>query len=105
MIERERRGVEELALETQVAGGAVDGVAADEEVDRLEMDPDLMRAAGVERDREERSRAEQLQHLERGHGIARRRRIERVAGVVEPVAADRCLDAAAARARRALDER
>ena len=41
-------GVQELPLEPEVSRGAVDRVARDRQPDRLEMDPDLVRAAGLE---------------------------------------------------------
>ena len=92
MLEPEPVRVEELALEPEVAGDAVDGIAADRKPDRLEMDADLVRPAGLEPDVEERVVAHRLLHLEPGHRLARRRRVERVAGAVAAVAADRRLD-------------
>ena len=46
--------MEELALEPEVVGDAVDRVAADGKPDRLEMDADLVRPARLEPDVEER---------------------------------------------------
>ena len=52
--EPEPPGVQELALEPEVACHAVDGIAAHREADRLEMDADLVRAPGLEPDVEQR---------------------------------------------------
>ena len=80
---REPRRVQELPLEAEVARDAVDRVAADRQLDRLEVDADLVRAAGLEPHLEQRARAEQLDHLEVRHRVARRRRVERVARSVD----------------------
>ena len=48
MVEGEPRGVQELALEAEVAGDAVDGVAGDRQLDRLEVDADLVRPPRLE---------------------------------------------------------
>ena len=45
--------VQKLALEAEIAGSPVDGIAADGQVDRLEVDADLVRAAGLEPDVEQ----------------------------------------------------
>ena len=78
MVERERGGVQELPLEAEVAGDAVDGVAADRQLDRREVDADLVRPARLEPHVEQRARAEQLRDLEPRDRLARRRRVERV---------------------------
>ena len=57
-------GVQELALEAEVAGDPVHGVAADGKLDRLEVHADLVRAAGLEPQVEQRPLAELLPHLE-----------------------------------------
>src|SRR5207249_8461605 len=67
--------------------------------DLLEMDTDLVRPAGLERDAEERVAAQQLDDLEMRDGLARRVRVERVARRLAAVAADRRLDPPRARAR------
>src|SRR5215217_3045825 len=105
MIERELRGVEELALEPEILGRAVGRVARDRQLDRLQVNADLVRAAGLERELEERARAEQLEHLEVRDRVAGRRGVERVTRLVQPVAADRRLDPARPRTRRPLHER
>ena len=48
VVEREPRGVEELALEAEVARHAVDGVCGDREVDGGEVDADLVRPPRLE---------------------------------------------------------
>ena len=68
--------MEELALETQLAGAPVDAVAGDGEVDRGEVDPDLVRTAGLERDPEECVAVEELLDLEVRHRRTRRVRVE-----------------------------
>ena len=98
-------GVQELAIEAEVARDAVDGVAADGEADRLQMDADLVRAPGLEPHLEERAPTDELLHLEPGDRVPRRLRVERAAGAVAPVTADRRLDPAGARPRRTEDER
>src|SRR5438128_11872465 len=105
MRERQPRGVQELALQVQVARTAVDGVAGDREVDRRQVHADLVRATGLQRDAQERVLRQELGHLEVRHRLARRIRVERVARGVVAVAADRRLDPAGARARAAVDER
>ena len=52
MRESQPTGVQELALEAEVAPRPVDGVAAHGQLDRLEVDTDLVRAAGLEPDLE-----------------------------------------------------
>ena len=97
--------MEELALEAEVVGDAVDGVAADGKPDRLEMHADLVRPAGLEPDVEERVVAHRLLHVEPRHRLARRRRVERVARAIAAVAADRRLDPPRRRLRLAPHER
>src|SRR5690349_15460326 len=53
MLEPQPTGVEELALEAEVAGDAVDGIAADGQADRLEVHPDLVRPPRLEPNVEE----------------------------------------------------
>ena len=97
--------MEELALEAEVVGDAVDGVAADGKPDRLEMDADLVRPAGLEPDVEERVVAHRLLDVEPRHRLARGRRVERVPRAVAAVAADRRLDPPRRRLRLAPHER
>ena len=99
MGERERGGVEELAFETELAGDPVDRIARDPEVDRLQMDADLVRSSGLQRDREQRVGRERLGDLEQRDGVAGCRRVERMARAILAVAADRRLDPPGSRAR------
>jgi hypothetical protein len=105
MLEGESRGVEELTLEAEITRDSVDWVSRNGELDRCEMDADLMRPAGLEADSQERMAREELHDVEVGDSIARRCSVERDAGRVGAVASDRRLDAPAARARPTLHER
>ena len=84
---------------------AVDGIAAHRQADRLEMHPDLVCAPGFETNLEQRAPTEELLRLE---PRAASRGVVGVEGVPCPVvaiAADRRLDPACSRPRRAVDER
>ena len=105
MVEREPTGMEKLALELEIAGHAVDRVAGDRKLDRLQVYANLVRASCLKRDFQQRPWAEQLHDFEQGHGIPRRRRIERVSRPIDPVTTDRSLDPARARSRRPFHER
>ena len=63
--------MEELAGEAEEAGVAVLGVAGDGMADGLEVDADLVGAAGVERDLEQREAWERFFDLEVRSGLAR----------------------------------
>ena len=76
MGERKPCGVEELPLQTEVSPDAVRGVAGDREVDRGEMDPDLMGAAGLEPDAQQRMARQELHELEVRHRRAWRVGVE-----------------------------
>ena len=102
MLERQARRVQELALEAQVAGNAVDRVARDREPDRLEVHADLVRAPRLESNLEQRVPRQQLERLEVRDRLARGRGVERVARAVDAVAADRRLDPARPGLRSAL---
>src|SRR5262245_23829923 len=97
--------MEELTLEPQVAGNAVDGIAAHGKLDRGEMHPDLMRPAGLQAHLEQRALAEALARLEPRHRAAGALGVERDSRPVAAVAADRRIDAPGARAEGALNER
>ena len=97
--------VQELALEPEVVGDAVDGVAADGKPDRLEMDADLVRPARLEPHVEQRVVAHRLRTSNHVTDVARRRRVERVPRAIAAVAADRRLDPPRRRLRRAPHER
>jgi hypothetical protein len=66
--------------------------------------PDLVRAAGLEPDLEQRVGRQLLEQLEVGDRVARCRGVERVPRPVEAVAPDRRLDAPRPRLRPSLDE-
>ena len=104
MWKRKPRGVEELPFQPEVAFDAVGRIAGDWKVDRGEVDPDLMGAAGHEARAEERMTGEELEKLEFGDRLARRRSVERHPGRVTPVSADWSLDPSAARAGPAPDK-
>ena len=76
MVEREAPGMEELALQAEVAGGAVHGIPGDRKVDRSQMDADLVRPAGLELDAEERMAVEELGDLEVRNRLPRCRAVE-----------------------------
>src|SRR5262245_37901214 len=104
MGEAEGVGMEELAAQPQIAFHAVRGVTRDREVDRSEMDADLVRATGLEPYVEECALADDLHDLEPRHGVPRLVRVERPPRGVATVAADGSLDAPRLRARRPADE-
>ena len=99
MPEREPCRVEELAREAELTRSAVHRVTRDREVDGGEVDADLMRAAGLEADAQERVARQELLELEMRHRGTGCGGVERLAEPVVPVAADRCLDGPAARPR------
>src|SRR3954447_16946286 len=98
MGEREPPGVQELAVEPGLVD-AVHGVAGYGQTDRGEVDPDLVRSAGLEAHIEQGMAVEQALDLEVGDGVARRLRVERHPRGLAAVAADRRLDLPAPRAR------
>ena len=104
MREREPCGMQELALQFEVRH-AVDPVARDGQVDRREVDADLVRPPRLEPHPQQRVPGQQLDHLEVCDRLARRVRVERLARRLGPVAPDRRLDPPAARARPTADER
>ena len=77
MHEGEPRRVQELALQAQVAFNPVDRVARDRQVDRREVDADLMRAARLQANPQQRVLGQQLLQLEVRHRVARRVGVER----------------------------
>ena len=97
--------MEELAIELELAGPAVDGISGDRQVDRGEVDADLVGPARLEPDVEQRVARQELTHIEVGDRIARRVGVERMPQGVAPVAADRRFDPAAARPWSPDDER
>src|SRR5207244_13048161 len=79
MGEREPRRVQELPLKPELAGTAVEGVARHRKVDRRQVDPDLVRAPGLEPDSQQGVARKQLHDLEMRHRVAWRIRVERLA--------------------------
>ena len=92
MREREPRGVQELPSECRL-GNAVDRVADDRQVDRREMDADLVHPPCLERDAQQRVIRPEPLDFEMRDRLARRVRVERDAGRIVAVAPDRRLDA------------
>src|SRR5215831_20739053 len=105
MRERKPFRMQELALQPELARASVDGIAGDGQPDRVQVHPDLVRAAGLELHVEKRVPWKELDDLEVRDRLTRRVRVERVAHRVAPVSPDRCLDPAGPRARAADDER
>jgi hypothetical protein len=103
MGEAQTVGVEKLPPELAIRN-TVDGVADDREVDRREVNPNLMCSTGLESDREQCVLRQELVHLEMRDGLPRFVRVERPAKGVVAVTADRGVDAPAARARPTADE-
>ena len=96
--------VQELPTELGV-WDAVGGIAHDGKFDRGQVNSDLVRAAGLEPDREQRVFRQEAFDLEVRDRLAWRVRIERPPQRVVTVAADRRLDPAGAGPRPAADER
>ena len=71
--------MEELPLEPEFPGTSVDGVARHRQVDRRQVDADLMRAAGLEPDPQQGVATQQLIDLEVRQRVARRVGVERLA--------------------------
>ncbi len=104
MREREPARVQELPLETQPRH-AVRPVSHHGELDRSQVDADLVRAARLEPDAQQRMLRQDLLDVEVGHGVARRGGVEGLPRRIAPVAANGRLDPPAARVRPAPDER
>src|SRR5207247_1446893 len=104
MREREGRGVQELAAEPRL-GYAVDGVADDGKPDCGEVHPDLVHAAGLELDSEQRVAVELPFDLEVGDRGPRTFGVEGDSRRVATVAAEWCFDSPAAGSRPAAHER
>ena len=88
-MECEAGGVEELAVEVQVAGDAVGRVACNRQSDRLQVDADLVRPPRLQLDVEKRMVSQQFSHLEVRDRFARRVRVEGVAGAIGSIPSDR----------------
>src|SRR5439155_22423363 len=101
MLEREPGGMEELTLEAELARSAIDRVTRDGQVDGSEVDADLVGSSRLEPDVQQRVARQQLDEVEMRDRVAGRVGVERVPQSIAPVAADRSLDPARARARMA----
>ena len=97
--------MQELALQTEHPRGPVLGVAGDGVADRLQVHADLVGAARVQPQAQQRVRGERAIEREVGAGLARKVAADRHARAHGRVAPDRRLDRAAARARATLDQR
>ena len=86
--------VEELARQPEVALDPIHGVATHGQLDRLEMDADLMGPPRLERDFQKRPLTQSPRHLEPGDRVARRLRVQRAPEPVGSVASDRRVDPA-----------
>ncbi len=104
MLERQARGVQELPVESRRAD-TVERVADDGQADCRQVDADLVHAAGLQTHREQRVVVPRADDVEVCDGVAGRVAVQRDAGRVIAVAADRGLDPAAPRPGCAADER
>jgi len=105
MPEAETVRVQELPLEPEIARDSVLSIPGDRQPDRAEVDSDLMCAAGLEPDLEERVLARRLLKLEVRHRLARLVGVQRASGRVAAVAPDRRVDPPRARPWVPADER
>lgn len=96
--------MEELAAEPQ-AGHPVDGVARHGQIDRCEMNPDLVRSPRLQAHAQQRMLRKRLLDGEVRERVPRRVRLERPSCRIAPVAADRSLDRSPPRTGSASDER
>ena len=95
--------MEKLTAESGLRS-SVDRIADDREIDRRQMDANLVRPPRLEPDTQERVAWQHALDLEVRDGTPRRVRIERHAHRVIAVTADRCLDPPATRRGTASDE-
>ena len=84
--------MQELALQPELGGTTVRWVARYGQVDRGQVDADLVGAAGLERHAEESVARKQFLDVEPRYGVTRIRSVERVPQRIRAVAADRRLD-------------
>ena len=105
MTEAQCERVQELPREPQVARHAIARVSAHRQADRGEVHANLVRAAGLEPDLEERVLGELLDELEMRDRLSGLVRVERATGALPPVASDGSVDAPGARLRPAARER
>jgi hypothetical protein len=102
--ERKPRRVQELTTKCRL-GDSVDAVSDDGQVDRREVNADLMHPSRLKPHPQQRVTIPGLSDLEVRDRIPRRICLERNAGGVMSIAADRSLDPSAPRCRPSLDER
>ena len=88
--------MQELTVEPELAADPVHRVAGDRQVDRREVDADLVHAPRLEPHAEQRVALQALLELEVRDRVSRRVGVERLARRVATVAADRSLDPAGA---------
>src|SRR5262249_7173337 len=105
MGEAQPEGVQELPLEAEIARDAVLCVACDGEVDRRQMDANLVRPPGFEAHVEECVLGKELDELEEGHRFPGLVRVERAARRIPAIAPDGRVDAARPRLRPPADKR
>src|SRR3954452_13066633 len=86
MCEREAGRVEELAVEIELAGSPVQGITRDRQVDRGDVDANLMRPSRLELHVEQCMAWEQLHDGEVGDRVARRVSVEGMAHRIASVA-------------------
>src|SRR5215218_2569341 len=104
MCEGELRRMQELPAEARL-GDAVDGVAGDRQVDRSEVDPNLVRPPGLKPNAQQRVRVVEALDVEVRDRLAWRVGVERVPEWIGAVAPDRRLDPPRPGSWAAVDER
>jgi len=104
MAEAKTMRVEELSLELQVVADAVLRVARHGQIDRRQVNPDLMRAARLQTYVEESMPSHCLPYLEVRYRLARLVRVQRASRRITAVTADRSVDSARPRARPSANE-
>src|SRR6478672_8612342 len=104
MRESEPLGMQELALQTELARPSVESVAGDGETDRSEVHTDLVGPAGLQPHVEERVPLQHLLHREMCDRFPWLVGVEGLSQRVAAVAPDRRLDAAASRSRSSDDQ-
>jgi hypothetical protein len=104
VIECKPGRMQELALEAVPAARAVLGIAGDRVADGGEVDPDLMRAPGLEPCADEGVGRKGLDRLEVGPRLARAGALHGPPGAPAPVPPERRVDRAGAAAEMPLDQ-
>lgn len=96
--------MQELPPEAEVAADSVLPIAGHGKPDRCQVDPYLVRTAGLEPHLEERMRRERLDELEMGRRIPWLVGVQRAPGGIAAVATDRGVDSSRTRLRRSAHE-